>query len=139
MISGFVLVVGGFLLVLALVGVWIGTLAVLSHKSGWPKLAAVYRADRPASGRCFPLQGGKIGDVWFRGCLTIYTSKEGLYLSVSPIFRFREPPLFIPWNAIRNRREKRLLWSRLIEFDVGFPSIVTMRLVSAIFRDAPDV
>lgn len=139
MISGFVLVLAGFLFILAFVGVWIGTLAALSHNSGWPRLAAVYRAERPPTGRRFPVQGGKIGDVWFRGCLTIYTSREGLYLSVSPIFRFREPPLFIPWSAIRNRREKRLLWSRLIEFDVGFPSIVTMRLLSAIFRDAPDV
>jgi hypothetical protein len=139
MINGLVLVLASFLLVLACVGVWIGTLAVFSHQSGWPKLAAVYRAERPPSGRCFSLQGGKIGAVRFRGCLTIYTSREGLYLSISPIFRFREPPLFIPWSAIRNRREKRWLWSRLIEFDVGFPSIVTMRLLPAIFRDAPDV
>jgi hypothetical protein len=107
--------------------------------SGWRKLAAVYRAERPPPGRCFLLQGGKIGDVWYRGCLTIYTSPEGLYLSAWPIFRFREPPLFIPWTAIRNRREKQSLWSRLIEFDVDSPSNGTMRLLPSVFRDAPDI
>jgi len=130
--------IAGFLLAVAFVAMWIGVAVALSHMSGWPKLAAVYRAQRPPSGKCLLFTGGKIGDVWFRGCLTIYTSPEGLYLSVWPIFRFREPPLFIPWNEIRNRREKCLLWSRLIEFDVGSPPIGTMRLLPAVFRDAPN-
>ncbi|HEY4257178.1 MAG TPA: hypothetical protein VGM66_08205 [Candidatus Udaeobacter sp.] len=124
---------------IAFVVMWIGVMALLSHMSGWPKLAAVYRARRPPSGTCFLLAGGKIGDVWYRGTLTIYTSPEGLYISLWPIFRFREPPLFIPWHDIRNRREKRWLWSGLIEFDVGSPPIGTMRLLSVIFRDAPNV
>ena len=75
-----------------------------------------------------------------RGCThALYTSPEGLYLSVWPIFRFREPPLFIPWSDVRNRREKRWLWSRLIEFDVGSPPMGTMRLLPSVFRDAPNV
>ena len=129
----------GILLALAFVGVWIVVLALLSQMSDWPKLAATYRAQRPPSGKCLPLQGGKIGGVWYRGCLTIYTSEDGLYLSVWPIFRFREPPLFIPWTDIRNRRERRFLWSRLVEFDVGLPPVTTMRLLPRVFRDAPNV
>jgi hypothetical protein len=100
-------------------------MALLAYMSGWWKLAALYRAQRPPSGRCFLLAGGKVGDVWYRGCLTIHTSAEGLYLSVWPIFRFREPPLLIPLSDIRNRREKRWLWFRCIEFDVGSPPIGT--------------
>jgi hypothetical protein len=139
MIVGLVLVLAAILLVVACIGAWIGALAAFSHTSGWPKLAALYRTEQPPSGRCFFFQGAKIGAVRFRGCLTISTSREGLYLSVSPMFRFREPPLLLPWSAIRNRRQKRMLWSRLVEFDVGSPSIVTMCLPSAIFREAPDV
>jgi len=131
--------IANILLAFALIAMWIAVTAGLSHMSGWPKLAAVYRAQRPPSGRSFLVTGGKIGNVWYRGCLTIYTSPEGFYLSVWPIFRFREPPLFIPWNDVHNRREKRWLWSRLIEFDVGSPPIGTMRLLPAIFRDAPNV
>jgi hypothetical protein len=124
---------------IAFLAMWIGVMALLAYMSGWWKLAAVYRAQRPPSGTCFLLAGGKIGEVWYRGTLTIYTSPEGLYLSVWPIFRFREPPLFIPWSDVRNRREKRWLWFRYIAFDVGSPPIGTMRLLSPVFRDAPNV
>jgi hypothetical protein len=124
---------------IAFLAMWIGVMALLAYMSGWWKLAAVYRAQRPPSGRCFLLAGGKVGDVWYRGCLTVYASAEGLYLSVWPIFRFREPPLLIPWSDIRNRREKRWLWFRYIEFDVGSPPIGTMRLLSPVFRDARNV
>ena len=131
--------IAGILVAVAFVGMWFGVLALLSQMSDWRKLAADYRAERPPSGTCLPLQGGKIGGVWYRGCLTIYASREGLYLSVWPIFRFREPPLFIPWTAIRNRREKRYLWSRLTQFEVGSPAVGTMLLTSKVFRDAPNV
>jgi len=128
-----------FLAFVAFVAMWIGVMALLSHMSGWPKLAAVYRARRPPSGRCFLFARGKVGEVWFNGCLTIYTSPEGLYLSVWPIFRFREPPLFIPWSEVRDRRETRWLWWRLIEFNVGSPTVGTIRLGPGVFRDAPNV
>jgi len=127
------------LLPVVFVAMWAGVLAMLSHMSGWSQLAALYRAQRPPAGRCILMSGGKIGDVWYRGCLTIYTSDQGLYVSVWPIFRFREPPLFIPWSAIRNRRQTRWLWTRMIEFDIGSPPIGTMRLLPAVFRDAPNV
>jgi hypothetical protein len=62
------------------------------------------------------------------------------YLAVWPIFRFfGEPPLFILWPAIHNRREKRILWSKLVECDVGSPPVSTMLLAPKVFRDAPSV
>src|SRR5438477_11166837 len=109
--------IGKLLPVFAFISIWIGVSAVLSYMSGWPKLAVEYRAQRPPCGKCYLLAGGKVGGVWYRGCLTIYTSAEGLYMSVWPIFRFREPPLFIPWTEIHYQREKRWLWLRVIVFD----------------------
>src|SRR5437870_944871 len=97
-------------LVLLLVGMWwVFVLWLLSELSGWRKLAAVYRAQHAPNGKRFLMQTGKIGDTWYGRCLTIYTSGEGLYVSLWPVFRFRQPPLFIPWSAVRDRREKRFL------------------------------
>ena len=45
-----------FALSVLFVGMWIGVLALLSHLSGWGKLAAVYRAERPPSGTCFSIK-----------------------------------------------------------------------------------
>jgi hypothetical protein len=116
---------------------WIGVLTLLSYSSGWAKLASVYCAQRAPSGRCFPMQGAKIGDVYYVGCLTIYTSHEGIYISVWPIFHFRDPPLFIPWSEVRNPRERRWLFSRFIQIDIGSPPLGTMWLSPSVFRDAP--
>jgi hypothetical protein len=125
------------LLAIVVVGMWIGGLTLLSYCSGWPKLASVYRAERPPTGRCFPMQGAKIGDVYYVGCLAIYTSHEGIYISIWPIFRFREPPLFIPWSDLRNPREKRWFFTRMIEVDIGSPHLGRMWLSPSVFRDTP--
>ena len=125
-------------LVLLLVGMWwVFVLWLLAELSGWRKLAAVYRAQHAPHGKCFLMQTGKIGDTWYRRCLTIYTSGEGLYVSLWPVFRFRQPPLFIPWSAVHDRREQRFLLSRLVEFDVGSLRFPRVRLSPSIFRDAP--
>jgi hypothetical protein len=125
-------------LVLLLVGMWwVFVLWLLSELSGWRRLATVYRAQHVPNGKRFPMQTGKIGDNWYKGCLTVYTSGEGLYVSLWPTFRFREPPLFIPWSGVRDRREKRWLLSRLVEFDVGSPRVGTIRLSPSIFHEAP--
>src|SRR6266478_174698 len=91
---------------------WFGIISLLAKLSGWEKLAAAYRAQRPPSGQRFVLEWAKVGAVYYRNCLTIYRSPEGIYLSIWPIFRFRQPPLFIPWGELRNRREKRLFLAR---------------------------
>jgi hypothetical protein len=92
---------------------WFGIISLLAQASGWERLAADYPAKRPPSGQRFILEWAKVGAVYYRHCLTIYRAPEGIYLSVWPIFRFRQPPLFIPWRELRNRREKRVFWTRV--------------------------
>jgi hypothetical protein len=48
---------------IVVVGMWISVFAVLSYSGGWAKLASVYKAQRAPSGRHFPMQGAKIGDI----------------------------------------------------------------------------
>jgi hypothetical protein len=113
---------------------WFGIISLLAQASGWERLAADYPAKRPPSGQRFILEWAKVGAVYYRHCLTIYRAPEGIYLSVWPIFRFRQPPLFIPWRELRNRREKRMFWTRVEEFDVGSPSVGTLQLRPALAR-----
>jgi hypothetical protein len=55
---------------------WVFVLWLLSELSGWRKLAAIFCAQHPPSGRCLRMQGGWVGDTLYTGCLTIYTSDE---------------------------------------------------------------
>jgi hypothetical protein len=93
---------------------WFGIISSLTRAAG-KGLAADYPAKRPPSGQRFILEWAKVGAVYYRHCLTIYRAPEGIYLSIWPIFRFRQPPLFIPWSELRNRREKRLFWTDVDE------------------------
>lgn len=102
---------------------------VTPHLSGWNKLASVYRAEEPLSGERFDFEHAKIGGLYFWG-ITLYRSADGIYLSA-----FRQPPLFIPWNELRNPREKQLFFTRMQEFDIGSPSLGTLQLRSAIVEN----
>jgi hypothetical protein len=36
----------------------------------------------------------------YGNCLTVGGNPQGLYLAVAPLFRFRQPPLLIPWEEV---------------------------------------
>ena len=47
----------------------------------------------------------------YAGCITFTPDGKGLGLSVLILFRVGHPPLFIPWNAIEVKEEKKFLRS----------------------------
>ena len=58
---------------------------------------------------------------WIAGygnCLTVGASPDGFYLAISPLFRFRHPPLLIPWTEVEITRRK-LLFFRYVRFGLG--------------------
>jgi hypothetical protein len=123
-----------FVLFLCLfVGMWCAICLMLS-RGGWRRLAESFPACGQPSGSRFSAQSGKVGAASYNGCLTIYSSHEGLYLSVWLPFRLGHPPLFIPWNAVRNATTQRFLWIKTVVFDVGSPSVATLELSSRIFE-----
>lgn len=117
------------------VGMWCAVSLVLSTIGGWRRLAESFPARGQPSGKRFFMQGGKVGLVTYSACLTIYSSSEGLYLSVWLPFRLGHPPLFIPWNAARNVATRRFLWAESVVFDVGSPGIATLQLSRKVFEN----
>jgi hypothetical protein len=55
----------------------------------------------------------------YHNCLTIGGSPEGLYLAIMPLFRFRHPPLLIPWAEITVTR-RRILLFEVVQFSLGW-------------------
>jgi len=106
---------------------------ILSRMSGWQKLAEVYPARTPPNGEKFNTYG-LVGKVRYNGCLYVFVSHEGLYMSVMFLFSTGHEPLFIPWDAIHNKRPKKILWREMVEFEVGHPCITTVQLPKKIFE-----
>jgi len=81
--------------------------------SGWSVLASQYRANDDIEEEKYRFVSGSMGKgllpVKFGNCLFITVGNAGIYISILALFRFRCPPLFIPWSQIETIKEERLL------------------------------
>ena len=125
----FFVLVGGFSIVLF----------IISLMSGWLRLAKNYPVHKESCDRHFPGQSARVGNA--RCTLDVHSSPNGFYLSASLLFfdiglPSPFPPVFIPWEAIRNAKTKRILGlgPEVVEFDIGLPIITTLRLPRRVFE-----
>jgi hypothetical protein len=89
------------------VALWLLVSAVISLIGGWTKLAGAFRLGEPFVGQQWKGQSGQMR--WIAGygnCLTVGCNTEGLYLATMPLFRFRHPPLLVPWSEISISQRK---------------------------------
>jgi len=86
------------------VSFWLLSCALASWSGGWSALARSYRAPAPFVGLKWRLRGAQMR-WWmnYNNVLTIGVNAQGMYLAVMFLFRFRHPPLLIPWSDIRVR------------------------------------
>lgn len=106
------LFVGSFTVLLLLVG------AFNSLASGWRLLAARFAYSPEFRGRSWNWQSGQLRWVRYRNCLTLGANRDGLYLAILALFRFRHPPLHIPWKEI-TITPKRSFFRQGMEFRLG--------------------
>jgi hypothetical protein len=109
------------------IAMWLGVGAALAEISGWPALARRFRTEQGPPGRRLRRQVVMLGPTHESGVTRIITSSAGLYLDASPLFRFRRPPLLLPWSAVRHRSERRLLWLRWHEIDLAGITILGVK------------
>lgn len=110
-------------------GLWSFALFVSSAVGGWWKLSNRFRADGPAGGEAFSMLNGRLRCINYSFVLKAALSERGLHLSVLFLFRPFHPPLFIPWESIRNVRRESVFFSRYAAFDVYGPEkLLTVRI-----------
>ncbi|BAY17482.1 hypothetical protein NIES2109_11910 [Nostoc sp. HK-01] len=67
----------------------------------WNRLAKHYRTYESPPANFWRMQHGSVGWLYYKGTLNVGVSRQGIYLSIFPLFSFGLPPLLIPWSAIR--------------------------------------
>lgn len=98
---------------------WLFVSALISYIGGWTTLAKRFRLRVPFTGERWLGQSGQMR--WIAGygnCLTVGCNHQGLYLAMMPLFRFRHPPLLVPWDEITITR-RRILFFRMVRFGLG--------------------
>ena len=121
---------------------WLFVSATVSYISGWATLARRYRALEPFVGARWKWQSAQMR--WFAGygnCLTVGSGPEGLYLATVPLFRFKHPPLLVPWSEI-NITQMRFLFVHFVRFSLGrefaIPLYLRLKLADKVKRAAQD-
>jgi hypothetical protein len=108
--------------------------SVLSLASGWRRISQSYATTLEPVGERFTGQSGRVGPVSYNNCLTVQVGPKGLFVSVPFFLRPGHRPLFIPWDAVHNRKGVKSLWREGIQFDIGRPAIARMMLPTQVFR-----
>ena len=102
--------------VLLFVVVWLGISGGLAQVAGWASLAEKFRQGKPLLGESFTSVSGAMGKsrfpVGYRSCLSVVIGDNGFSLAVLLPFRFRSPPLFVPWAKVETVVEEKLLFAR---------------------------
>lgn len=113
--------------------VWCSVCLILSL-GGWRRLARRFPARNAPSGTPFSGLRGKAGVSSYNGCLNVFSSRDGIFLAVSPIFRLGHPPLFIPLKELNHPKVYKLFSSEIVVFDVGSPRITSVQLPKLVFE-----
>jgi hypothetical protein len=107
------------LIPVGLVAMWLLIGTVLAELSGWPGLARRYRAATAPEGAHLSGQVVSFGWCSERNVTRLVVSAEGLYLRPMILFRFRRPPLLVPWHDLAHESERRILGSRQYALKIG--------------------
>jgi hypothetical protein len=82
------------------VALWTFVLFILSHVSGWQRLAGRFHRERPFRGKTQRYRSARMNLVNFSAMLEIGGNEEGFYLRPMLIFRPFFKSLLIPWSEI---------------------------------------
>lgn len=119
---------------LGFVGLWLLVGALLSEFSGWPALSRRFPADERPIGIALRGQVVGIGNVGENNVTGLIVTSMGLYMYANPLFRFRRPPILIPWREIQYVSERRFLWMHSHKLSLG-GGITTIRVKEKALRE----
>jgi hypothetical protein len=103
--------------------VWLFVVGLLASMGGWSELARHYRDPGEAPrGNAVVLSGASVSlrRGWiplpanYNHCVTLSLSGTGLHLRVMAVFRFRHPPLLIPWTQVERVEPGTVLFFRIL-------------------------
>lgn len=123
----------GYLFPIFFVGMFVLVLFVLS-KRGWSDLVTRYRFDGDFNGDRFGIISATINGANYNNCLVLKYNEHGFYLRPILMFRLFHKGIFIPWQEIKDIRDKKFLFAQLKELVVGAPAVAIMQIRYATFE-----
>ena len=119
---------------------WIGINLALSLLSGWRSLARHFRGRPAETAAAVSLGSARMGSSIFptsyNGVLNVSASREGVGLSLFPLFAVGTPPLLIPWDAMGECRTWVLFGAfPRFQFNVGGVQVTLVGRAARMMRE----
>lgn len=102
-------------------------------KVGWEDLAQKFRTDKSFEGRRLGITSIGINGASYRNSIVLKFNRKGIYLRPILFFRLFHPPVLIPWEEIKQVRDKRILIINLKELVIGDPFIAMITMKASTF------
>jgi hypothetical protein len=127
-------IVGGFIVVFSLF--WCFVIWLLSHISGWQRLAQRYHTLRPVTGKRWSWQYGMIGWIGYNGVLVLTANGDGLFMQTLWLFSFGHNVFFVPWHEFYEAKIVNIFFMCQVRAKIGFPHLATVHLPAAVFEQS---
>ncbi|MBE9007887.1 hypothetical protein IQ259_23195 [Fortiea sp. LEGE XX443] len=98
-------------------------LTIFILRFNWNRLAKHYPTYEPPPTHFWRMEHGYVGWVYYKGTLNVGVSRQGIYLSIFPLFRFGLPSLLIPWSAIWKIEPANSLFVQRFRLHLSTPNI----------------
>ena len=89
---------------------WLLLNSGIARVGGWHGLGKTYRAKQLVKGSTYRAVSGCMSDtlpVRYGACMSVTVVPDGFYVLMwIPLFRFRHPPLYVPWSALESVSEE---------------------------------
>jgi len=114
-------------------GWWLLITSLLLWVTGWRRLAAAFPGGPRPEGEVLRGQVYGFGRVNENNVTNAIPTRDGLYLYPMVLFRFRRPPVLVPWDRIRYLESGRQLWVRWHRIELG--GTVRVRVGTRLLRE----
>jgi hypothetical protein len=115
---------------------------LMSIMSGWRSLASVYPEEHPFAGDLFRFQSVFMRYRSAYANVVIFgANQEGLRISVFLPWRFAHPPIFVPWQDVSAKAERRGTAKMMRLYFENSPEIsmlIMQRLAAKLSRSSGD-
>jgi len=101
------------------VGLWLFVCTLLAEISRWPALARRFPGGQRPSGTVLRGQVVGVGLVGENNVTYLVPTPIGLYMYAHFLFRFRRPPVLLPWSEVRYEDTRRFLWMTSHRLSLG--------------------
>ena len=110
--------------------VWLVVAFATAHIGGWAGLSREFATQNPApASNRFGAQRISMGMASYRGGVSLIPQTGGLWISMTPLFRFAHPSLLVPWrNVSRVEERSNAFGARFYKFTIqgeGAPVKIT--------------